>query len=165
LTESFKRYFLKDKEVKQLLSRVRQEVKIDAQALVGANARIESAESKTATVFLINNKPLFAKKDDLIFPTLGFDDVAKFLPQVIVNMGAVPHVCNGADVMAPGVVNIGGDFRKDDFVVVTDEKHQKPLAIGITLHDSESMRNLKQGKTVKNIHFVGDGLWQLLKKL
>jgi PUA domain protein len=165
LAERFKRHFLKDKELKQLLSQMQQKTKMNVQELFNANPQVEVAESKNATIFLINNRPLFAEKEHMIFPTLGPDDVTKFLPQVIVNMGAIPHVCNGADIMAPGVVNIKGDLKKDDFVVVVDELHQKPLAIGISLYDSEALRNLKHGKIVSNVHFVGDDLWRSLKKL
>jgi len=155
---------LKDKELKQLILQLQQKTKIDTKELMGTSAKVEVAESKNATIFLINDKPMFARKDDLVFPALGSDDVSKFLPQVVVNMGAVPHVCNGADVMAPGIVNVKGDFGKDEFVVVVDEQHQKPLAIGIALYDSEATRNLKRGKTVRNVHFVGDDLWRLLRK-
>lgn len=164
MAESFKRHFLKDKELKQLLSRLQQTTKINSQELFGAEAHVEMAESKTATIFLINNKPLFAKKDDLIFPTLGSDDFTKLLPRAVVNMGAVPHVCNGADVMAPGIVDIRGDFKKDELVVVVDEQHQKSLAVGVALFDSEAIRSLKHGKTIKTVHFVGDDLWRLLRK-
>ena len=144
---------------------MQQKAKMSAQELLGTEAHVEVAESKTATIFLINNKPLFARKDDLIFPTLGSDDITKLMPRVVVNMGAVPHVCNGADVMAPGIVDIGGDFEKDDFIVVVDEQHQKPLAVGVALFDSEAIRNLKHGKTIKTVHFVGDDFWRLLRKL
>ena len=163
--ESFKRHFLKDKEKKQLLTEVLQETKIALQTLYSADLRVEFAESKSVTFYLVNGKPLFVRKDDAILPTLLFDDILKFLPQVVVNMGAVSHVCNGADVMAPGIVTVKGDFGKDDFVVVVDERHQKPLAVGMALYDSETLRSLKQGKTIRNVHWVGDSLWQLLRKL
>jgi PUA-domain protein len=165
VTESFIRHFLKDKEMKQLLAEILQKTKIDIKALFGADLRIEFAESKNVTLYVINNKSLLARKDNMILPTLTSDDILKFLPQVVVNMGAVPHVCNGADVMAPGIVTVKGDFGKDSFVVVVDERHQKPLAVGTTLYDSEALRNLKQGKTIKNVHWVGDDLWQILRKL
>jgi len=165
LAERFKRHFLKDKELKQLLSQIQQKTKMNLQKLFDTDLQIEVAESKNSMVFLINNRPLFAKKEHMIFPTLGPNDVTKFLPQIIVNMGAIPHVCNGADIMAPGVVNIKGDLKKDDFVVVVDEQHQKPLAIGISLYDSDALKNLKRGKIITNVHFVGDDLWHLLKKL
>jgi PUA domain protein len=165
VTESFKRHFLKDKEIRQLQAELQQKIKIDLQELLGANPHLEFAESKSAKIYLFNDKPLFARKDSMILPTLAFDGITRFFPLIVVNMGAVPHVCNGADVMAPGIVAVKGDFRKDDFVVVVDERHQKPLAVGMALYDSETLKNLKQGKTIKNVHWVGDGLWQLLKKL
>jgi len=151
--------------MKQLLTEIQQRTKIDIKAIFDADLRIEFAESKNVTLYLINNKPLLAKKDSMILPTLSFDDILKFLPQVVVNMGAVPHVCNGADVMAPGIVAVKGNFGKGSFVVVVDERHQKPLAVGTTLYDSEALRNLKQGKTVENAHWIGDDLWQILRKL
>jgi PUA-domain protein len=165
VTESFKRHFLKDKEMKQLLAEILQKTKIDIKVLFNTDLRIEFAESKNVTLYLINNKPLLTRKDNMILPTLAFDDILKSLPQVVVNMGAVPHVCNGADVMAPGIVAVKGDFGKDSFVVVVDERHQKPLAVGTTLYDSAALRNLKRGKTIKNVHWIGDDLWQTLRKL
>lgn len=165
MTEGFKRHFLKDKEMKQLLAEIQQKIKINVQELIDSNARLEFAESKGFALYLINEKPLFARKDKMIVPTLAFVDVLKYLPQVIVNMGAVPHVCNGADVMAPGIVAVKGDFEKEDFVVVVDERHQKPLAVGIALHDSQTLKTLKQGKTLKNVHWVSDDLWQIMRKL
>jgi len=163
--ESFKRHFLKEKEKRHLFTEVQGKTKIDLQTIYGQGMNVESAESKDVTFYLINGKPLFAKKDNSILPTLPFDGILKLLPHVVVNMGAVPHVCNGADVMAPGIVMVKGDFGKDDFVVVVDEKHQKPLAIGIALYDSPTLTSLRQGKTIRNVHWVGDSLWQLLRKL
>ena len=164
MSKSFKRHYLKDKEMKQLLAEM-QKIKVDIQALFSTDLQIEFAESKNVTVYLIDNKPLFARKDNMILPTLPFDDILKFLPKVVVNMGAVPHICNGADVMAPGIVVVKENFGKDSFVVVVDERHQKPLAVGTALYDSETLKNLKHGKTIKNIHWVGDDLWQILRKL
>jgi PUA domain protein len=163
LTETLKRHFLREKEAKQLLAQIQQQAQIDIKSLVGE--RVEFAETEIATIYLINNKPLFAKKDAVIFPTLGFDDVTKLLPKIVVNMGAVPHVCNGADIMAPGVVEVNGTFGKDSFVIIVDEQHKKPLATGTALYDSKEIKTLKHGKIVKNMHHVGDKLWYLLRKL
>ena len=165
LAEGFRRHFLKEKETKQLVIEIQQKTKIDIKTLYNTELRLESAERKDLTLYLINDRPLMARKDNMILPTLLFDDILKFLPQVVVNMGAVPHVCNGADVMAPGIVLIRGDFEKDSFVAVVDEKHQKPLAVGVALYDSEALKSMKQGKTIKTVHWVGDDLWQTLKKM
>jgi len=80
-------------------------------------------------------------------------------------MGAVPHVCNGANVMAPGIVRFEGNFRKDDFVFVVDERHGKPVAIGEVVYDVEAAKKATQGVVVKNTHFVGDKIWNFIKTL
>ena len=47
-------------------------------------------------------------------------------------MGAVPYVCKGATIMAPGIVRIEGDFSMGELVVVVDMKFGKALGIGET---------------------------------
>ncbi len=78
-------------------------------------------------------------------------------------MGAVPYVCNGADIMSPGIVKTEGNFNANDYVLVIDERHRKPLAIATALIDSQTALSLRRGKTAKNIHHVGDSLWNQLK--
>jgi len=100
-----------------------------------------------------------------MLPTLFSNEVSSLLPKIVVDMGAIPHVCNGADLMVPGVVQINGDFNTNDFVLIVDERHSKPLAIGVALFDSHVMGKMKHGKIVRNIHYVGDKLWKVLKKI
>ncbi len=85
------------------------------------------------------------------------------LPTVTVDMGAVPHVVGGADVMAPGVRSVRGDFQAGQFLVVVDEKHGKRLAVGKALLDSDNMRATKKGRVVENVHWVGDAVWDIVK--
>jgi PUA domain protein len=80
-------------------------------------------------------------------------------------MGAVPHVCNGANIMAPGIVSFDGEFRKGDYILVVDERHRKPIAVGEILYDRVEAKNVKQGVVVKNMHFVGDKVWKFTRKL
>jgi PUA domain protein len=65
--------------------------------------------------------------------------------------------------MVPGVVDIEGDFEEGEFVLIVDERFLKKLAIGVSLYDSYTIRTLKRGKIVKNMHYVGDKLWSLIK--
>jgi PUA domain protein len=104
---------------------------------------------------------LFFRKNGLLFPTLKMVDLIQ-LKRVAVDMGAVPHVVNGADVMSPGIVSADPEIKAGDVVVVVDERHGKPLAIGLALLDGSAMRAPK-GKAVKNIHHVGDEIWRLLE--
>lgn len=159
------RHFLKEREAKELVLDFSQRIKVDAERLFGSKPRVEVNEVEVAEIFIIDGKPLLAKSGGTLFPTLAFDEVFPFLPKIVVDMGAVPYICKGADVMAPGVVSIDGDFKENDLVIIVDERHGKPLMIGVALFDSQGVKNLKHGKIVRNIHHVGDKLWKALRKV
>lgn len=164
MPKNFRRHFLKEKEATQLLTKLSQQLKTTPKQLFGTKTHVESTETHVGKIFLINGKPLIALHRDILLPTLRFEDALNRLPKMVVNMGAVAHICNGADVMAPGVVKLEGKFEADEFLLIIDERHRKPLAIGKVLFDSEHVKTLKRGKIVKNLHYVGDTLWKLLKQ-
>jgi len=165
MSEIKHRSFLREKEAAQLLDEFSKKLKVDIKQLLEAKKLdIEVAETSSAKIFFLNGKPLIANIKDVLVPTLLFDKALQFLPRITVNMGAVPHICNGADLMAPGIVKIEGDFNTSDYVLVVDERHQKPLAIAIALTDSQTAHSLQRGKICKNTHYVGDSLWNQLKK-
>jgi len=157
------RHFLKEKESKQFLLEVTKTLGTDIEQLVGSKPRIEADETENAEVFLFNGKPLLARADGHLFPTLSFEELFRLMPRIVVDMGAVPYVCKGADVMAPGVVTVNGEFKENSVLLITDERHGKPLAVGAALFSSEDMKAVSRGKTVKTLHFVGDKLWNYLK--
>ncbi|HTD80882.1 MAG TPA: RNA-binding protein [Thermoplasmata archaeon] len=80
---------------------------------------------------------------------------------VTVDMGAVPFVYNGADVMAPGIVDAEPGIQPGDLVWVRDEKNRRPLAIGEALMSGPGMVASQKGKAIRSIHHVGDALWKL----
>jgi len=160
-----RRYFLKEKEARRLLLDFSQRLKTDFEQLLGAKPRIEVNETEAAGIFIFNGKPLLVRSGGELFPTLAFEEVFPFISRIVVDMGAVPYVCKGADVMAPGVVSIKGEFEENDLLLVVDERHGKPLAIGVALFNSQAMKNVKHGKIVKNVHHVGDKLWKTLRKI
>jgi PUA domain protein len=165
MPKAFRRHFLREKEAAQLLRKFSRQIKVDQKRLFGEKIRVETVETDVGKIFLVGGAPLLAVYKEVFLPTLVFDDALKCLSKVIVDMGAVPHICNGADVMAPGVVRIEGEFQTDDFLLVIDKRHRRPIAIGKALFNSRAMKGIKQGKTVKNLHHVGDKLWNLLKQL
>jgi len=158
-----RRHFLKEKEMRKLLLDISQKLKTDIEQLLGTKPRIEVNETDDAELFILNGKPLLARSGSDLFPTLAFEKVLSLIPRIVVDMGAVPYVCKGADVMAPGVVNVKGEFKENDFILVVDERHGKPLAIGIALFNSQVMKNVKQGKIVRNVHYVGDKVWKAIR--
>jgi PUA domain protein len=87
------------------------------------------------------------------------------LPRVVVDMGAVPHIANGADVMAPGIISIDEELRVDDLAVIIDQKNQVPLAVGRMRLSREVIVETKKGRALETRHYVGDQLWKLVKGL
>ena len=160
-----RRYPIKAKEAKQILTEAQAKVKLDLDALFGAKANVEVVESEVGSIYLIGGKPLLFKAGDKVLPTLLFSEFTAKAPKIVVDMGAVPYVCKGADVMAPGIVRIEGEFSKGDLVLVVDVKFGKALALGESLMDTETAKTTKKGSIVKTLHYVSDKIWDYTKTL
>ena len=163
MSQRYRRHALKSKDTKALLGKVSQCLKIDLEALIGRKLNTEIVEADEVELILIDGKPILFIIGDKIFPTLLFKEFVERVPKIVVDMGAVPYVCKGADVMAPGVVKIEGEFNKGDIIVVVDVKHGKPLALGESIFDSETARATKKGAVARNVHYVSDKIWELAK--
>jgi PUA-domain protein len=107
----------------------------------------------------INKKLSFFYHDNNPIPTLKYLQDHDCLKKITVDMGAVKFVINGADIMRPGITKIDDGIETNDYVVVIDENNKKPLAVGICLLNSEDLKKTKEGKHIKNIHYVGDKIW------
>ena len=165
MPEKYRRYFLKDKKAKLLLNKISERVRVDLRQILSSKVKVEIVETEFAEIYLLNSKPILAKIEERIFPTLLFNEFLGSAARIVVDMGAVPHICNGADVMAPGIARFEGQFRKGDFVLVVDEKYGKPLAVGEALLGVEEAVKTKQGVVVRNVHFAGDRIWNFIKRL
>ncbi len=123
---------------------------------------VDQAEAGETRVLLRDEEPIALVLGDAIAPTvrglLTFPAEKRF---VTVDMGAVPFVYNGADVMAPGIVDADPGIRVGDLVWVRDEKNRRPLAVGRAIMDGPTMAREERGKAVETIHHVGDDLWHL----
>ena len=160
-----RRYSLKTKEAKQVLAEASKNLKLDLEKLYGGKANVEIVETDSGAVYIIEGKPVLYKASDKVLPTLYFSEFINRAPKVVVDMGAVPYVCKGADIMAPGIVRIEGVFERGDLVLIMDMKHGKALAIGESLLDSETAKQTKKGPVVKSLHFVSDKIWDNSKLL
>jgi len=154
---------LRKSEIKPLISEIetfKNELEFDER-----KTRIEVIEIDGEQLFLFDGKPLLFKVEGQLIPTLFFERYITSAPKIAVDRGAIPHICNGADVMAPGVRNIEKSFPKEGFVVVVDETHGKTLAVGRALLDSETMRRTERGPIAKTLHYVGDKIYDTSKAL
>ncbi|XHH10419.1 MAG: DUF1947 domain-containing protein [Candidatus Bathyarchaeia archaeon] len=157
-----RRYSLKSKDAKQIINEASQRLKLDLDVLFGSKVNIEVVESETGQIYLVNGKPVMFKSDVLL-PLLGFTEFVNAAPKITVDMGAVPYVCKGANVMAPGIRRVEGEFGQGDLLVVVDEKHGKALALGESMLDAATLRETKKGPVIKTLHYVSDKYWNAAK--
>ncbi|MFH0897479.1 MAG: PUA domain-containing protein [Candidatus Bathyarchaeota archaeon] len=158
-----RRYHLKEREVREILERAAVTLgKIDLTPFMKG---METAKiSPQDEVLIMDDTAIFIRANGEVFPTLLNKEVLQKLPVITVDMGAVPHLCNGADLMAQGIVNASGEFQTGAMVVIVDEKFFKPIALVKILYSSNELLEKKQGKVADNIHFVGDRFWKLYKQ-
>jgi PUA domain protein len=116
-------------------------------------------------VLLISGEHLISLKlnDDYI-PYLSETKILEKLPYVLVDMGAVKFMCNGANVMRPGIRKYS-EFGKNEIVCVKEESQQKFLAIGKSFVASSELENIEKGEVLKNIHYISDKFWEIGKTL
>lgn len=158
---SGRRYRLRKDELKNLVQEARDKFGEAVAEAIGGEVEVLEPESGIELI-MGGGKTLFFRRNGELFPTLRIVDVIG-VRRVVVDMGAVPHVVNGADVMGPGVVSADPEINEGEVVVVVDERHGKSLAIGRALVSGGEMKTPK-GKAVKNVHHVGDKIWPLLEK-
>lgn len=156
------RYFAKKKLVKALKEQLYNASPAFA-ALLDGSSRVEVAKTEEGvTLFLINGEPKVFEVEGEYFPTLkGVLEAGVDRRYVVVDSGAVPHVINGADIMRPGVVDFDPEIEPGMLIVVLEERHRKPIAIGRALWSGREFQEKDRGKCVKNIHHVGDRIWKL----
>lgn len=106
----------------------------------------------------VNGELQFFYLDSQPIPCLRLILKNNFLKTATIDMPAVRFIVGGADIMRPGIKQMD-DFSKDEIIVVVDENNHKPLAIGQALFSSSEMKAMDKGKVIKNLHHVGDKLW------
>ncbi len=108
---------------------------------------------------------LLAEVGEIIFPTLHEEynrELLDSFPSLVVDMGAVPHIARGADIMRPGVRGFRGFFSEGNLLLIRDEKNLRPISISLALKNLEECQAMEKGKIAKNIHHVNDKIWELV---
>jgi len=156
-----KRHSIRKSQAQDLLARLHDQI--------GNSARffhadmIEVIETNAdVSLFMVNKKLLLMDTGDWVFPTLKGAIQFPFPERrIVVDAGAIPYVVNGADVMRPGIVSVTDDVKSSSPVQIVDERHGKPLAIGVALLDAPDIRASTSGKMCKNFHHVSDEIWNI----
>ena len=125
------------------------------------NSKFETVTIDDFKLVLIDGRKMLFSFEDRIFPTVeGALEMDLKNNVVTVDTGAVKFVASGADIMSPGIVEADSNIKKGDLVVIKEEAHGKPLAIGRALVSGADMV-ADSGKAIKSLHYVGDKIWKL----
>ena len=159
-----RRHVLSKRDRRSLLERVREELgERAAEALAEAEV-VERAETRVgAVLYFFDGEALLLEKEGRLYPTVLFASKRDLgLPVVVVDMGAVPHIVNGAGVMVPGIVSVEGRFDRGDIVLVADEQKSRVFCVGEALMSSSEIGEAERGRAIRNVHHVRDKLWDLV---
>ncbi len=102
--------------------------------------------------------------DKTYLPFLSETSLLERFPKVVVDAGAIKFVCDGANVMRPGIKTYT-EFKKDNLVCIVEETHNKFLAVGKAIVSSDEMQNITKGEIVKNLHYISDKYWESAKMI
>ena len=145
---------LRKKEAKRVSEELRENAGIDV------SGDMDIVDFGKVKVILVNNEPLLIEYDGKHYVSVYV--AIKLKPEkyrVEVDEGALKFVMNGADVMKPGIVYADERIKEGDFVYVTVEGKESPIAVGIALCSGKEMKEGK-GKAVKNLHHLKDKIWK-----
>ncbi|MHA1751684.1 MAG: phosphoadenosine phosphosulfate reductase domain-containing protein [Candidatus Helarchaeota archaeon] len=82
-----------------------------------------------------------------------FKVLKRFPKWVLVDKGAEPYIKNGANVLAPGILDFDNTIEKLDFVFIINTNNQL-LAIGKCKYSPKEIRGMKKGMIIKNIGHI-----------
>lgn len=153
-----KRFYLKNKKIKE----VKKELG-NYENIIPKKSQVELVKIEDyPDILLIDGKPLLMQIDGKTIPTLhsmiNTEITGKY---ATVDMGAINFVIKGADIMSPGIVDADDSIQPGETIVIIEETHHKPLAIGTSLISGKEMVENNKGKAIENLHYVGDNIWEL----
>jgi PUA domain protein len=132
--------------------------------------KIEIPKIKNLKIYELENSAAIIAGDGLValkigqsyLPFLSDTETLKKFPSVTVDMGAVRFMCNGANVMRPGIRNFS-EFEKGGLICIIEESQKKFLAVGRALVSSKEMSTMSKGVVVENLHYISDTYWEIKK--
>jgi PUA domain protein len=152
-----KRHRLRRKEIRILSEGL---LEIFGKPCISQEETVDRANIGKFDVILVNGEILAMVVSNR--PFLTVKGLLKYRVEkryVTVDMGAVKFVYNGADIMAPGIVEADSEIKEGDLVWIRDQKNLQPLAVGEAKVSGIDMVQSNKGKAVVSIHHVGDDIW------
>ncbi|MFW9898679.1 MAG: PUA domain-containing protein [Candidatus Thorarchaeota archaeon] len=161
------RHFIKHTEIRDLKEKIQKQYNNDfINQIFPKKCSVEVILTEAGdTLFAINNELKLWKSPEGYLPVLTLLLNNKVdLKTIIVDIGAVRFITNGADVMRPGITKIDPFIKKGDIIKIVDETHNRALAVGKAMFNAKDMEAKTSGKVIKNLHTIKDSVWNLISK-
>ncbi len=147
------RHILSRKDYKNFIQKL-QGLNIDGTSM----SDIEIEANKKSEIYYFGGKPIFYNG----IPTLYLINYLKVKTRTVtVDDGAVPHIINGSNLFAPGIVEMDPEIRKGDMVFIKN-KGGLYIAIGEANDDAGNTMLSRKGEAVKILHYLND---KIMKEL
>jgi PUA-domain protein len=141
------RHILSKKDYKNFMQRL-QHFNIDGTSM----ADIEVDSNKKNEIYYFSGKPIFYNG----IPTLYLINYLKIgTHTVTVDNGAVPHLMNGSNLFAPGILEMDPEIKKGDMVFIKNREGLY-IAIGKSNDDASNIMLSRKGEAVKILHYLND---------
>lgn len=147
-------------ETAVMLSDISSQWKMDLPKI--KNLKIFELEDNAALI--VGDGLTALKLGGVYLPFLSDTETLQRFPSVTVDMGAVKFMCNGANVMRPGIRRFT-EFEKGQIVCIVEESQKKFLAVGRALVSSKDVESMNKGVVVENLHYISDKYWEIKKSL
>lgn len=152
------RHFISKKEMKDLNR------KLASLGLeISTSSRVEVEEIKSEKCFYVDGKPYVYEKESIIPILFLLNDTKPSASYVTVDDGAVPHILNGANVFAQGIIDMDPAIKEGDMVYIRN-KDNVFIAVGIAERDSEEVMRDKKGEAIRLIHYPNDRIFKAFYK-
>jgi len=155
------RHHLKGSEARKVIAKI-EPLLDDSSRLRHSSLEMAISDEGVDLIFVDGRPLMMTVEDQPLFTVLGAIELMPKKRLVVVDTGAVRFVVNGADIMKPGIVSADPEIAVGDLVVIIEERHKKPLAIGQALVAGTDMKG--EGKAIKSLHHVGDAIWNEMEE-
>ncbi|MCL4452961.1 DUF1947 domain-containing protein [Ferroplasma sp.] len=147
------RHILSKKDYKNFMQRL-QQFNIDGTSM----ADIEIDSNKKNEIYYFSGKPIFYNG----IPTLYLINYLKVRTHTVtVDNGAVPHLMNGSNLFAPGIVEMDPEIKKNDMVFIKNREGLY-VAIGEANDDAQNIMSTRKGEAVRILHYLNDKIMKYL---
>jgi len=158
----------KNKLSNSTVKKIKQQYEIDLGSVLGKEEKMESIKTtERETYILRNGTAVFLESEKAYFPTVK---MVHLLPDIVkravVDEGAIKHLVNGADVMAPGLLHKTSEYlnvQEGDVVAVYGYEKKHALGVGVATMSSERVEEERNGVAIKMFSKLGDRAYEYPK--